>query len=116
MKDKVNNFEETAVNLTNYFKSSCICFFKILLYKKSIWKTFAVSIEINKPTVEQIHIQECDVYTYWSEQLKDQPDLLLSSLMHNSSINEPKIMKLRENNCYERINWILYCCGFENSL
>ena len=61
-------------------------------------------MEINKPTVEQIHIQECDVYIYWSEQLKDQPNLLLSSFVHNSSIKEPKNMKFRENNCYEMIH------------
>ena len=32
----------------------------------------------------------------WSKQLKDQPVLLLSSFVHNSSINEHKKMKLRE--------------------
>ena len=40
----------------------------------------------------------------WSKQLKGQPVLLLSSFVHNSSINEHKNMKLRENTGYERIN------------
>ena len=41
----------------------------------------------------------------WSKQLKDHPVLLLSSFCeNNSSINEHKNMKLRENTCYERIN------------
>ena len=41
---------------------------------------------------------------HWSKQLKDQPVLLLSSFMHNCSINEHKNMKLRENTYYEKIN------------
>ena len=45
-----------------------------------------------------------------------QPALLLSSFVHNSSINELKNMKLSEHICYEMINWILYYCGFGNSL
>ena len=32
----------------------------------------------------------------WSKQLKDQPVLLLSSFVHNSSINEHKNMKLKK--------------------
>ena len=39
-----------------------------------------------------------------SKQLKDQPVLLLSFFVRNSSINEHKDMKLRENTCYEMIN------------
>ena len=35
--------------------------------------------------------------------LKLQPVLSFSSFVHNSSINEHKIMKLRENTCYERL-------------
>ena len=35
--------------------------------------------------------------------VKDQSVLLLSSFVHNSSINEYKNMKLRENTCYEMI-------------
>ena len=42
-------------------------------------------------------------YLYWSKQLKDQPILLLSSFIQNSSINEHKNMKLRENICYETL-------------
>ena len=36
---------------------------------------------------------------HWSKQLKDQPVLLLSSFVHNSSIIEHKNMKLKENTC-----------------
>ena len=34
-------------------------------------------------------------YIHWSKQLKGQPVLLLSSFVHNSSINEHKNMKIR---------------------
>ena len=44
------------------------------------------------------------IYIHWSKQLNDQPVLLLSSFVHNLSINEHKNMKLKENTCYERIN------------
>ena len=43
-------------------------------------------------------------YLQWSKQLKDRPVLLFSSFGNNSSINEHKNMKLRENTCYEIIN------------
>ena len=42
-------------------------------------------------------------HIYWPKQLKDQPVLLLSSFVHNTSINEHKNMKLRENTCYRMI-------------
>ena len=48
--------------------------------------------------------------------LKLQPVLPFSSFVHNSSINERKNTKLRDNICYEMINWILYYCGFGNNL
>ena len=41
---------------------------------------------------------------HWLKQLKGQPVLLLSSFVHNSSINEHKNMKLKENIRYERNN------------
>ena len=41
---------------------------------------------------------------HWSKQLNNQPVLLLSSSVHNCSINEHKNMKLRENICFEIIN------------
>ena len=53
-------------------------------------------------------------YVQWSKQLKDQLVFFLSSFVHNSSINEHKNMKLRENNCYEIVNRILHYCGFRN--
>ena len=45
---------------------------------------------------------------HWSNQLKDQHVLLLSSFVHNSSFNEHKNMKLRENTSKEMVNWNLY--------
>ena len=42
--------------------------------------------------------------------------LEFSFFVHNSSINEHKKMKLRENICYERINWTMYYCGSGNNL
>ena len=36
--------------------------------------------------------------------------------MHNSSINEHKNMKLKENTCCEKINVNLYYWGFGNNL
>ena len=36
--------------------------------------------------------------------VKVQPDLLFSSFVHNSSINELKNMKLSEHICYEMID------------
>ena len=53
---------------------------------------------------------------HWCSELKVQPALLLSFFVHNSSINELMSMKLREHICYEKINWILYYCGFRNNL
>ena len=35
--------------------------------------------------------------------------------VRNSSINEHKNMRLRENCCYEMINWILHYCGYRNN-
>ena len=43
-------------------------------------------------------------YIHWCSKLKEQPVLLLTSFVHNSSVNEHKSMKLRENICYEIIN------------
>ena len=37
-----------------------------------------------------------EIYLHWSKQLKDQPVLLLSTFVRNSSINERKNMKLRK--------------------
>ena len=48
--------------------------------------------------------------------LKLQLVLSFSSFVHNSSNNEHKNMKLRENICYEMIYWILYYWGFESNL
>ena len=52
----------------------------------------------------------------WSNLLKDRSVLLFSSFVHNSWINEYNNMKLRENICYEMINWILHYCGLRNNL
>ena len=41
---------------------------------------------------------------YWSKQLKDQPVLLFSSFVQNSSINEHNNMKLRESTSHEMID------------
>ena len=40
---------------------------------------------------------------YWCSKLKEHPVLYFYSFVHNSSINERKNSKLRENNCYKRI-------------
>ena len=48
--------------------------------------------------------------------LKLRPVLPFSSFVQNSSINEYKNTKLRENICFEIINWILYYWGFRNNL
>ena len=53
---------------------------------------------------------------HWLKQLKNQPVLLISSSVHNSSINEYKNMKLREKICFERINLNLYYWGFRNKI
>ena len=45
-----------------------------------------------------------EIKIHWSKQLKSQPILLLSFFVHNSSINEHKNMKLRENTYYEKVN------------
>ena len=50
------------------------------------------------------HIKYISWQIHGSKQLKDQPVLLLSSFVHNSSINEHENMKLRENICYEMIH------------
>ena len=52
----------------------------------------------------RIYFYQFFLNIHWSKQLKGQPVLLLSSFVHNSSINELKNMKLRENACYEKIN------------
>ena len=41
---------------------------------------------------------------HWCSKLKEQPVLSLTSFVHNSSVNEHKNMKLRENICYEMIH------------
>ena len=48
--------------------------------------------------------------------LKLQPVFSFSSFVHNSSINEHKNMKLRENICYEMIYCFLYYWGFGSNL
>ena len=62
-----------------------------------------------RPLSSQLHIHSCP-------KLKLQLVLYFSSFVYNSSINEQKNMKLRENISYEMINWILYYCGFGNNL
>ena len=44
------------------------------------------------------------IYLHSCPKLKLQPVLSLSYFLHNSSINEHKNMKLRENICFEIIN------------
>ena len=55
-------------------------------------------------------------YVHCPLKVKVHPALLFSSFVHNSSYNELKNMKLSEHICYEMINWILYLCGFGDSL
>ena len=45
---------------------------------------------------------------HWCSKLKEQPILTFTSFVHNSSVNEHMSMELRENICYEIINWISY--------
>ena len=77
----------------------------LYVYGKNVWKC-------KRTVCIYIYIR----YIHWSKQLKGQPVLVLSSFVHNSSINEHRNMKLRENTCYERINWNWYCWGFGNYL
>ena len=53
---------------------------------------------------------------HWCPKLKLQPLLSFSFFVQNSSIDECKNMKLRENICFEIINWILHYWGFGNNL
>ena len=65
------------------------------LDQKHIFENMAHKATLSLPCMqEKVH---------WSKQLKDQPVLLLSSFVNNSSINEHKNMKLTENACCERI-------------
>ena len=68
----------------------------------------------NEHTVSQC--QNAMLKIHSCPKLKLQPVLWLSSFLHNSSINEHKNMKLRENIHYETNNWILYYWGFGNNL
>ena len=52
-------------------------------------------------------------YIHWCSKLKEQSALSLTSFMHNSSVNEHKNMKFRENICFEII---LYYWGFRSNL
>ena len=51
----------------------------------------------------KINIQNIFLNLHWCSKLKERPVLLFSSFVRNSSINEHKNMKLRENICYEMI-------------
>ena len=44
------------------------------------------------------------IQIHCSPKVKVQPALSFSSFVHNSSINELKNMKLRENTCYEMLH------------
>ena len=55
-------------------------------------------------------------FIYCPPKVKEQPALLFSSFVHNSSINELKNMKLSEHICYKMNNQILYYGDFGNSL
>ena len=61
------------------------------------------------PSIHTFNVHTCT-------KLKLQPALSLSYFLYNSSINEHKNMKFRENICFEIINWILYYWGFGNNL
>ena len=61
-----------------------------------------------------LKINKC-AFIHCLPKIKEQP-ALFSSFVYNFSSNELKSMKLSEHICYEMINWILYYCGFGNSL
>ena len=65
--------------------------FVIYIYIRQLKNYFKVCLPI-----------DCNVHS--RPKLKLQPVLLFSSFMHNSSVNEHKNMKLRENICYKMIN------------
>ena len=63
-----------------------------------------------------LHLDPMINYIHSCPKLTLQPVLSFSSFVHNSSINEHMNMKLRENICFEIINWILYYWGSGNNL
>ena len=81
-----------------------------------IWKITNMFIDRSKIDNNVAVFQRYPRKIHCSPKVTVQPALNFSSFGHNSSINELKNMKLCEHIYYEMIKWILYCCGFGNSL
>ena len=80
---------------------------KLDIIKIAEEKKLTVEVDDNILVIGSSEKEAIFIYSrnmHWSKQLKDQLVLLLSSFAHNSSINEHKNMKLRDNTGYEMIN------------
>ena len=81
---------------------------------QKLWYNLHYSFLFLQIILQQTHTGAWNLHS--CPKLSLQPVLSFSSFVYNSSINELKNMKLRENICFEIINWILYYWSFRNNL